>query len=254
MRIAYLDEAGVSNPTQEPYLVVAGIILHADEHWRPIEEHMRAIGKRYLPDDPKPLFHAKDIFHGTGAFDRQKWSRDRRWDLLSELCELPRKFEIPVVFGWHHRERHKQEILKLFPDSSPALVHRVTHADTFIKAAMAIEGWMRLSANRNESIMLIAEDAPQMKNGIKAFHSAYTDRTLTVGASTLKMFHSNHIIDTVHFAGKRESMPLQIADACAFVVKRHLMEKEDSISFFDVMRSQIVYQDAANSTWMAQSY
>jgi hypothetical protein len=30
MRFIYLDEAGISNPAQEPYVVVAGAIVHAD--------------------------------------------------------------------------------------------------------------------------------------------------------------------------------------------------------------------------------
>jgi hypothetical protein len=34
--------------------------------WRSVEEHFRALAQRYLPDDPRPLFHAKDIFHGSG--------------------------------------------------------------------------------------------------------------------------------------------------------------------------------------------
>jgi len=254
VRIAYLDEAGISNPAHEPYLVVAGIILHADEHWRPIEEHMRAIGQRYLPDQPKPLFHAKDIFHGIGAFDRQKWPRERRWELLLELCEIPKKFEIPVVFSWHHRERHRQEILKTTPNATVEHTHLVTHADVFVKAAMAIEGWMRLGPNRSESVMIIAEDTPKVKQGIKAIHAGYTDRFKTVGLENMKLFHSNHIVDTVHFAGKRDSMPLQIADACAFMIKRHLMEKEDSVNFFAAMRPQIVYQDSADVLWMAQAY
>jgi hypothetical protein len=36
VRLAYLHEAGISKTTDEPYLVVAGIILHGDEHWRPV--------------------------------------------------------------------------------------------------------------------------------------------------------------------------------------------------------------------------
>jgi hypothetical protein len=31
VRLAYLDEAGISNRTHEPYMVVAGKILNADE-------------------------------------------------------------------------------------------------------------------------------------------------------------------------------------------------------------------------------
>ena len=239
VRIAYLDEAGISNPKHEPWLVVGGIILHADEHWRPLDEHFRAIGRRYLPDDPKPVFHAKDIFHGTGKFDRKSWPRTRREHLLSELIEIPRKFDFPIVMGFTHRERFGAEIRKQYPDMSPAQCHLITHADTFVKTAQVVEAWMT-RVQRDETAMLIAEDTPKMKRPLKLLHGEYTDRFKKIGAGG-KLFHSSHIVETVHFAEKAESMPLQVADACAFVFKRHLMDKEDAETFIDIMRPQIVW-------------
>jgi len=241
VRIAYLDEAGISNPAHEPYLVVAGIIMHADEHWRPIEEHFRAIARRYLPEEPRPIFHAMEIFHGTGKFDRKKWPRSRRIHLLAELCEIPGKFGLPVVAGFHQRQRHRDDILKQYPDSTEAQIQTITHADTFFKAAITIEGWMR-RVTRNETVMLIAEDVKKMKSALKVLHSGYTDRYAEVGIDG-KTFHSTRIIETVHFAAKAESMPLQIADACAFVIKRHLMDKEDADGYYDLLSPHIVRYD-----------
>jgi hypothetical protein len=157
LRIAYLDEAGISNSVQEPYLVVAGVILQADEHWRPLEEHFRAMARRYLPDDPNPLFHAMDIFHGTGKFPRAEWPRERRWHLLSELAEIPRKFELPIVFGFNNRQRFREVILGVAPQATEAEILALTHADTFVKAATSVEAWMRRTT-RNEMTMIIAED------------------------------------------------------------------------------------------------
>ena len=42
------------------------------------------------------------------------------------------------------------------------------------------------------------------------------------------------------------------ADACAFMLKRHLMQKDDSFSFFGVMRPQIVFYDR-DEVWMVQA-
>jgi hypothetical protein len=241
VRIAYLDEAGISNPAHEPWIVVGGIILHADEHWRPLEEHFRALARRYLPNDPKPLFHAQEIFHGTGKFDRNsnQWPRNRREHLLSELIEIPRKFDLPVVMGFHHREQFAKQILKNHPAVTPAACNTITHADTFCKAAAVVDGWMNRVV-RNETAMIIAEDTPRMKKALKFLHGEYTNRYREIGTGG-KVFHSSHIVETVHFAAKSESMPLQIADACAFVFKRHLMDKVDADAFIDVLRPQIVW-------------
>ena len=37
VRLIYLDEAGISNPAHEPFLVVAGILIHGDKQWKLIE-------------------------------------------------------------------------------------------------------------------------------------------------------------------------------------------------------------------------
>ena len=37
VRLVYLDEAGISNPAHEPWLVVAGIVINADKQFKLIE-------------------------------------------------------------------------------------------------------------------------------------------------------------------------------------------------------------------------
>jgi hypothetical protein len=40
------------------------------------------------------------------------------------------------------------------------------------------------------------------------------------------------IVDTVHFAEKGYSSPLQLADVCAFAIKRHLMKTPENDRFY----------------------
>jgi hypothetical protein len=50
---------------------------------------------------------------------------------------------------------------------------------------------------------------------------------------------TRNIIDTVHFAAKQESPMLQIADLCAFFIKRKLQGSPDSKPFFDAFAGQM---------------
>jgi hypothetical protein len=77
---------------------------------------------------------------------------------------------------------------------------------------------------------------------LKEVHSGYSDRFSKVGENK-KIFHSNHIIESVYFAQKAESMPLQVADACAFIIKRHLMDRYDVDSLYGAMRHQLMWWD-----------
>jgi hypothetical protein len=61
-----LDESGTSNPEQEPFLVVSGAIINADQDWLNLDRHLKSIMRRRLPEDLRytGIFHAKDIWHG----------------------------------------------------------------------------------------------------------------------------------------------------------------------------------------------
>ena len=101
VRFAYLDEAGVSNPKQEPILVVAGVLVHADTKWKPLERRLRSLAQECVPAEHLAdfRFHAKDLFHGSGFFPRDKWSMEDRFRVLEELATLPAEFDLPVVYG-----------------------------------------------------------------------------------------------------------------------------------------------------------
>jgi hypothetical protein len=49
MRFIYLDEAGISNPANEPYLVVAGVIIDADHQWMAVEPHLHVLAETRTP-------------------------------------------------------------------------------------------------------------------------------------------------------------------------------------------------------------
>jgi hypothetical protein len=51
VRIPFLDEAGVSNPKEVPYLVVAGVIVEPDKRYGPLEAHLRSLAADFLPVD-----------------------------------------------------------------------------------------------------------------------------------------------------------------------------------------------------------
>src|SRR6266851_1208672 len=101
MRLVYLDEAGIGSPLAEPYLIIAGVIINADQDWCPLQRHIKALRRKYLPTEDQDdfVFHAKDVLHGTGYFkkERYKWPRDRRIGVLNDLSDIPRRFHLPVV-------------------------------------------------------------------------------------------------------------------------------------------------------------
>jgi Protein of unknown function (DUF3800) len=236
VRLVYLDEAGVSNPAHEPILVVAGVIVNPDRQWKELEAYFRNLAHSLFPeDDPyRFVFHAKDIFHGSGAFDRQRWSRKERIKILSQLAQVPRLFDLPIVLGDMNRADTQRELQKVSPRMSAKSMHNFTHTNAFINAIQRVQFWMEKHAPE-ESAMLIAEDTPELKATLKNVHECYTDATL----DNEDTFRAPNIIDAVHFAQKSESLLLQIADHCAFVIKRELMGKHDVDDCYSVIEPYI---------------
>jgi hypothetical protein len=67
VRIAYLDEAGTSSETAEPFLVVGGVLIQGDNDWYPVEANANQIIKNYVPASLRDgfSFHATHLFGGN---------------------------------------------------------------------------------------------------------------------------------------------------------------------------------------------
>ena len=98
--------------------------------------------------------------------------------------------------------------------------------------------------------MLIAEDAGKLKQVLKYVHDGYTYTGPTL--DTELAFQSKHIIDALHFAEKDESLLLQIADHCAFIVKRKVMNDPHMNEYFRSIFPQITddYKEARHFRMM----
>ena len=94
MQLVYLDEAGISNKAHEPHLVVAGVIVNPDQKWKDLERYFADFTAELFPEHVNVygrhlIFHAKDIWHGSGKFDRSQWSREERMKILTRFTEFP---------------------------------------------------------------------------------------------------------------------------------------------------------------------
>jgi hypothetical protein len=248
VRQVYLDEAGTSNPSQEPFLVVAGIIINADQDWLPLDRHLKSIMRKRLPEELQytGIFHAKDIWHGSRDFQRPRWPLAKRMEILADLAAIPAKFHLSVVHGFVERGPAAVVLSEIFRKPTDATIGILTHSVAFMRAAGAVDLWMRRNAP-NEVAMLVAEDAGKVKQAVRMFQDGYRQDQVDSYFVEIKIkgypknvFQTRQIVDTVHFAGKRESPLLQIADTCAFVIKRQLQNAADIKPYFDAFASQMV--------------
>jgi len=200
MRFVYMDEAGISNPAQEPYMVVAGVLVNPDKQWKELDAYYRNLAADLFPDEVpyRFVFHAHHIWHGSGDFARKQWTFPQRMRLLAQLAQVPKLFDLPVVAGIVQRHATRQAILSETAEVSERSVRFQIYVEAFVGAVKCVDYWMRMNTP-DEVAMLIAEDMPEVKSGIRLFHEGYT----YPAADDAPVFRSNHIVDAVHYAKKK---------------------------------------------------
>jgi hypothetical protein len=233
VRLVYVDEAGISNPRQEPYLVVAGIIVHADKQWHALEQYLRDMVTDFIPPWLRTdfTFHAHQLFAGGGkVFDRQVWPKEIRWRILQELVSIPEKFDLPVVCGFVDRAKFETA----FGNRTPHDVTVGAHTAAFSMCAVAANEYMNKRGEAGEVALLIAENNDNARRLIRTHHNFIRDpaKVVLLSEETRKNLPLTRLVDTVHFAEKLDSILLQLADACAYAIKRRLMKASDSDRFY----------------------
>jgi hypothetical protein len=74
VRLVYMDEAGISKAAEEPFTVVAGVVVHADHQLNCVESALERILIRHIPERVRDgfVFHATELFNGGKTLRREK--------------------------------------------------------------------------------------------------------------------------------------------------------------------------------------
>lgn len=232
MRFIYCDESGTS---RESFLVVAGVIVHGDTQWKPVEKHIGELIRKYVRDEHRLgfVFRATDLFSGSGHIfkDREKYPLKHRFEALKELLSIPSKFRLPVVGGFIRRKR-------ISPNQSTQSRRESVAEDqalAFSHCLIGAEKYMRKYADPTEIAKMVAEDNTETKKSVARMHdmlrSSHPDvADYLKGLTRIMCLDSDFlpitkIVDSVSFEGKRGAILLQVADACAFIIRSYIEER-----------------------------
>ena len=221
---------------------MAGVIIHPDKQWRAINGYLWQLADKYVKGK-RPFdfyFHAMELHHGTKNFHRDTYSKEIRWEILASLAEIPRLFDLPVVWGYSRRELHEPGGPRRTPRGETPVAAAAALA--FSLAATGAEAWMDVAAGSEEVAQLVMENDEGSRRLIKRVHRMISDPKLrptmlqSVGEDALV----KRLIYPILFEEKTESSSLQLADVCAFLIKRNLMGSAESEQFYRIIKDNIV--------------
>lgn len=226
VRVLYLDESGVGNLKADPFLVVAGVIIHADTQWAALANDLSNLLSDAVPfGAPRPAhLHAKDIYHGSGEFPRELWDRDRRNKLLWAVGDLVELYKIPVV--WIAIDR--KDYARMHPGDSPEEHTRDAYTCCAVGCFIQAEMYMRQQHNSAEVCSIVMEQNHNLQKRIPEmiqFMRDPGDQAANLLPLWKKVSPLAKIIDTPACQPKTASSLLQLADYCAFAIKRRMENK-----------------------------
>jgi hypothetical protein len=97
------------------------------------------------------------------------------------------------------------------------------HTIAFTTSTLIIEKVIR-KRWADEVVQIVAEDNDKVRVRIKDVHQMLRNPTKVSGGPIIPndLLPLRKIRNSVHFASKQESYPLQLADICAFTIRGHL--------------------------------
>lgn len=216
LRFIYMDEAGISR--DEAVTVVVGVVVDGDRQFSAIEAHIQTLIEKYVPVESRKgfSFHAKELANGGKTFSKS--DSEKRLAALKEVAQVPAKFMLPVVIGYVKKSSLPTD--RAQTEEKRAIL---AQAMAYAHCAIAAENFMRKVARLDEVALCVAEDNSSARRAIKAAHASLKDPSKAEMLKPMSgegLLPVKRIVDTVHFAQKQEAVMLQIADVCAYIVKR----------------------------------
>lgn len=241
VRVLYMDESGIGQIKSDPFLVVAGVIIHADTQWAELAKRLDRLLTTTTPvGTPKPRFlHAKDIFHGSGEFPRATWSQELRNWLLERIGSLINEFKLPVVWLGIDRKRYARENPNISPQEQLETAYLVGAVGCFMQA----ERLMREEHLSGEVCSIVMEQNHELQKRIPemvSFMRNPGDDTKNLLPGWERVMPLSKLIDTPACQPKTASSILQLADYCAFALKRRLQNAPGSKRLTAAFSPQLV--------------
>lgn len=235
VRLLYLDESGTSNNGREPWLIVAGVLIDGDRHYKAVCDRLNQIKKDNIPEEhwENFRFHATELFSGGKYFKRETTKNIDRLKILQQLSEIPSEFDFPVIWGAIRKTvKEKLPVMEALP---------FLQSFAYLSCLNKAEGWLRRNVP-GEIAQVIAEDAPDVKKILRQFHQL-TGKQAILETTVEKLFDQlprTHIVGTIHFAAKSDDPLLQLADMCAFCIKKRITGSSPCDEHFEKLKPQLV--------------
>jgi hypothetical protein len=208
-----------------------------------IQFTMYALSAYALPEGFPPdfEFHAHELFHGTGFFEN--WEQSKRFHIFEQCMKAVAQLQLPVLYGAVDKEKLAKQIYK---SANPLDM-------SFRLCVEQVQKWLKAS-NPWEIGLLISDSFDDgKKRNLKQVFREYRKKFAVEALEVMERVHStgppgfqtpgqilpSNLLDDMYFGDSRDSVGIQAADMCAFLIRRHLAGKQDSEWLFRIIEPHV---------------
>jgi hypothetical protein len=249
VHLAYLDDSGDKN---SKFRLMVGVIIEGRE-FRDIELALGLL-EDLVPEEKRDKFeefHAWQLFGGYGPFEGTDY--EKRMGAMLALLRIITSHKISIVYGAVDTAKLGQEV---YASADPIDI-------CFRLCVEGIEAWaeeqpaaiIEIQQQGNERlgfkplttqedfapvVVLISDDYGQ--NGIKnAIRKSFRELRSKVRPS--KLFGKTWFLhDDLYFGNSKDSIGIQLADLCAYLIRKHLEGDEvDTLGFYMFIQGHIAH-------------
>ena len=251
MFLVYLGESGntgnSANDPRQPHQVYAGLVIHENQYVS-INGEFNALCRRHFGsplgagDTPDKLRPA-DLYQGKGFF--RSWPPEKRAELIQDCLGILVRREAPVIITYVD----KGQLAQARNNGNPAVADWDTPPEAIIsKFLFALNMYMDEAAIADIHPDHIMEAAGPIKDyALVVAESGKSVRPEHMA----KFLHSEVeiptpiVLENFCYTGAGESVCTQLANLCAYFVRRWLHDPAGSNGYFNALRDgrviQVVY-------------
>lgn len=240
VHLAYLDDSGTKDGRSN-LQVMAGVIIEGWE-FRPVEFAMAWGIEQLIPEDRFDKFeefHAWELFGGYGIFDGIE--QEKRFAVVAVMLHTAVKHAIPIIYG----SVNKKELAKTDYGSAEPLdicfrmcVRGINAwAGTTIK--LPVNAPSEMNQEAHPMVVLIADDFQDNKLK-KTLRESFRTQRNKLRPPDYHYGEAWHLHDDLYFGSSKDSVGIQLADLCAYIVRRNLEGDAAVSGFYETIKKQLV--------------
>jgi len=250
MYLVYLGESGITGTSlkdpNQPHHVQAGLLVHENQ-WVSMNGEFNALYRRHFGappgEDGTPTeLRAADLHQGRGFFT--SWPRLKRAELVQDCLNILVRREIPLIVAFINKWEFAQARAR--GDSPNALLWQSPAEPTINRFLFALHMYLD---ELNMSTMTHEQMTETSAWPIKDYALMVADAAKSVEPRFMADFLNSEpdipapaVLENFCFVASEHSVCTQLADLCAYIVRRWLQNPNGSHPHFDALRDARVLQ------------